>query len=146
MPTGWRDEVTGVVVTHGTDTLEETAFFLHEVLPASKPIVVTCAMRPASAPVPDGPAEHPRRGRPGRDAPVRRASASYAQAQSTARPMQKVHTYRLDAFSSGDIAYRPWVEEGRLRQARNWPAASAGRGAGCYENIMSAVSWVMWRS
>ena len=38
-----------VVITHGTDTLEETAWFLHEVLDAAKPVVMTCAMRPATA-------------------------------------------------------------------------------------------------
>ena len=54
-----RDAVVGVVVTHGTDTLEETAFFLSKLLPASllesKSVVLTCAMRPASADFPDGP-------------------------------------------------------------------------------------------
>ncbi len=45
-----------VVVTHGTDTLEETCFFLSHTLPHStKPLIFTCAMRPASHPQPDGP-------------------------------------------------------------------------------------------
>ena len=43
-----RDAVTGVVVTHGTDTLEETAYFLHRVLGSAKPLVLTAAMRPAT--------------------------------------------------------------------------------------------------
>src|SRR6185436_13132267 len=51
-----RREVAGVVVTHGTDTLEETAYFLQRVLAPAKPIVLTAAMRPASALSPDGPA------------------------------------------------------------------------------------------
>ena len=51
-----RDEVQGVVVTHGTDTLEETAYFLQAVLDPTKPVALTCAMRAANAPDSDGPA------------------------------------------------------------------------------------------
>ena len=50
-----RDDVDAVVITHGTDTLEETAFFLNLVVPSAKPIVVVGAMRPADARSADGP-------------------------------------------------------------------------------------------
>ncbi|ACA19369.1 L-asparaginase, type II [Methylobacterium sp. 4-46] len=49
-----RDDVDGVVVTHGTDTLEETAYFLDLVVPTDKPIVVVGSMRPSTALSADG--------------------------------------------------------------------------------------------
>lgn len=48
-------DVDGIVITHGTDTLEETAFLLNLVLDVSKPVIMTGAMRPATSLSADGP-------------------------------------------------------------------------------------------
>jgi L-asparaginase len=50
-----KSDVDGIVITHGTDTLEETAYFLSLVVKSDKPVVMTAAMRPSTALSADGP-------------------------------------------------------------------------------------------
>lgn len=138
-------DVQGIVITHGTDTLEETAYFLHAVLPASrvagKPVVLTCAMRPASSLAPDGPQNL-------MDAlavaATDGASGVVAVCAGTlygALEVQKVHPYRLDAFNSGDAGPLGYIEEGAVRLLRNWPVATADVGESRLENMASPTNW-----
>jgi L-asparaginase len=50
-----QNDVDGIVITHGTDTMEETAFFLNLVVKSDKPVVMVGSMRPATAISADGP-------------------------------------------------------------------------------------------
>lgn len=110
-----RDDVAGVVITHGTDTLEETAFLLQEVLQPTKPVVLTCAMRPATALVPDGPQNLLDAVMVAGNSEVRGVVVVCAGQMHRARDVAKVHSYRVDAFDSGDAGPLACVEEGQLR-------------------------------
>lgn len=118
-----RPEVAGIVITHGTDTIEETAFLLQTLLKPAKPVVLTCAMRPATALVPDGPqnlsdavavALHPQ---------ARGVVVVCAGRIHGALDVAKVHPYRTDPFDSGDAGALGCVEEAQLRLFRPWPQA-----------------------
>ena len=50
-----KPDVSAVVITHGTDTIEETAYFLNLVIKSRKPVVLTASMRPSTALSADGP-------------------------------------------------------------------------------------------
>jgi L-asparaginase len=116
-----HQDVMGLVLTHGTDTLEETAFLLQTVLAPGKPLVITCAMRAATAVDADGPQNL-------KDA---LALAAHPGAQGVlvvcagqihcARDVQKVHPTRLDPFSSGEAGPLGQIVAGQVRMRTGWP-------------------------
>lgn len=116
-----RPDVAGIVVTHGTDTLEETAWFLQRVLAPPKPIVLTAAMRPATALQSDGPQNLVDAVAVARTPHAQGVVAVLGGQVHGARDVRKAHPYRLDAFSSGDAGLIGLVEGGRLRLFRAWP-------------------------
>jgi glutamin-(asparagin-)ase len=109
-----QDDVDAAVVMHGTDTIDETAYFLHLTLKSSKPVVVVGAMRPPSALSSDGPLNLYQA--------IRVAASPDSVGMGTlvvsndeihtARDVVKTNTFKLDAFRSpyGPLGY---VVEGR---------------------------------
>jgi L-asparaginase len=140
-----QDDVCGVVITHGTDTLEETAFFLHAVLPAAlqlrKPVVLTCAMRPASALSPDGPQNLLDAVALARTPGACGVMAVCAGVVHGALAVQKVHVYRTDAFSSGDSGPLGLMEEGSLRLLKAWPQALSHQSGVSLDKIATVTTW-----
>ena len=118
-----QNDVQGVVITHGTDTLEETAYFLQAVLNPSKPVVLTCAMRPASALAPDGPQNILDAVTVARHEGAHGVMVVCAGDLHSALDVQKIHTYQLNAFGSGDAGLIGFIEENALNRVKNWPLA-----------------------
>ncbi len=113
----------GVVVTHGTDTMEETAYFLQAVLAPERPVVLTGAMRPATSAAADGPQNLADALAVAATPGARGVMVVFAGRVHDAQDVRKVHGYRTDAFSSDDAGVLAHVEEGRLRRVREWPSA-----------------------
>ncbi|MEO9103232.1 MAG: asparaginase [Burkholderiaceae bacterium] len=137
----WLDqsEITGLVIPHGTDTLEETAYFLSRVLPTTKPVVLTCAMRLASAHAPDGPRNLLDAIHLATDPHATGVLAVCAGDVHSAFNVQKVHTSRLNAFASGDAGPLAQFSDRRLIWQRNCPSALIQQPLFALEKIASAV-------
>lgn len=105
-----RSDVDGIVVTHGTDTIEETSYFLNLTIHSNKPVVLTGAMRPATATSADGPynlyqaiALAANDEACGQGVMVLFSNTIYS-----GRDIQKVNNYKIDAFdqkSFGCLGY-----------------------------------------
>jgi L-asparaginase len=97
-----QSDVDGIVVTHGTDTMEETAYFLSLVVKSDKPVVLVGSMRPATAISADGPINLYNAvalaGNP--EAKGRGPLVILNDTIHYAREAQKMHTTRMDTFAS----------------------------------------------
>ena len=119
-----RPEVSAVVVAHGTDTLEESAYLLARSSATDKPIVFTGAMRAASDLGWDGPANLINA--------VHVAADDFSRGQSVLVVMgdrifagfdvTKVHTHMQDAFDSPGLGPLGVVDEGRVIYRRETPS------------------------
>ena len=115
-----REDIDGIVITHGTDTLEETAYALHLTVKTDKPVVLTAAMRPSSALSADGPlnllgAVTVAGSQAARGLGV---LVAFNNRIHCARDVVKTSTYAVDAFHSPEIGALGWVQDGRVEFQR----------------------------
>ena len=114
----FRDDphTAGVVITHGTNTLEETAYFLNLTVRHDRPVVLVGAQRPATAISADGPLNLLNA--------VRTAASPQARGKgvlvvlndeiNAARDVTKTSTYRVETFQSRDLGFLGYVDGDRV--------------------------------
>lgn len=106
----------GVIITHGTDTLEETAYFLDVVIKDPRPVILTASQRDASESDSDGPRNLLNAMRIALDplALHRGVVIALNEEIHAARDVRKLHTSRVDAFDSGDIGALGSIDNGEV--------------------------------
>lgn len=129
-------QVAALLITHGTDTLEETAWLLHLLLPdTGKPVVLTAAMRPATALAPDGPQNLLDAAAVARHPQARGVLVVLDGVIHSPRQLSKLHPLRLDAFASTDSGPLGWVDgavaagDSPVRWAQTAQTAQTAQGA-----------------
>jgi L-asparaginase/Glu-tRNA(Gln) amidotransferase subunit D len=89
-----QNSVDGIVITHGTDTLEETAYFLNLVVKSRKPVVLVGAMRPAASP----------------DAVGKGVLVAMNDQIQAAREVTKTNTSTLDSFRAPELGMLGYIQ------------------------------------
>jgi L-asparaginase len=119
-----RPDVDGVVVTHGTDALEETAYLIARSVDATKPVVVTGAMRTSSDLGWDGPGNLAAAVRVASSADAREIGVMVVMSDRifAAIDVTKSHTHALDAFDSPGLGPLGVVDDGTVIFRRALPA------------------------
>ena len=120
-----RQEVEGVVVTHGTESLEESAYLTARSVESAKPVVFTGAMRTSSDLGWDGPGNLGAAVRVAAcpDACDRGVMVVMADRVFTALDVTKAHTHMLDAFDSPGLGPLGVIDDGRVIFPRALPTA-----------------------
>ena len=109
-------DIAGVVITHGTNTVEETAYFLNLTMKHEKPVVVVGAQRPFSTLSSDAPANLLNAIRVAAD-PVARGKGTLVVANdqiNAARDVTKSNTYRLETFQSRELGILGYADPDRI--------------------------------
>ena len=115
-----RPDVVGVIVSHGTDTLEETAWWLDLTVQSDKPVVLIGSQRNASEPDFDGPHNLLGAVRIAVDPQARAKGVMLAMNSqiNAARDVTKTHTSSVETFKSGDFGFIGVVDPDRVTFAR----------------------------
>ncbi|WP_210471714.1 asparaginase [Sporosarcina sp. 6E9] len=102
----------GIVITHGTNTLEETAYFLHLTMDTEKPIVLTGAQRPLSGLSSDAHINllNAVKVASSKDSYGKGVLVALNDQISSARDVAKTNTYRLETFQSGQLGFLGYID------------------------------------
>lgn len=111
------DSVDGIVITHGTDTMEETAYFLNLTIQSSKPVILVGSMRPASALSADGPLNLYNAVVVAANKKTRCKGVLVAMNDGiyAARDVRKTSTFKTSAFEGVDYGRIGTVQNGSVR-------------------------------